>query len=436
MSQHDMTLDNASGLVFRTDANAALQALASQSSGPSAPSPTFPCQVWGDTGTGRLKQRNAANSAWLDKGPLDAPLRDAASQGEFVADTGAANAYVCNFIPAITARSESTPIRFKATNANTGACTINDGIGTVALVGSAHSALQGGEIFANGIAWIQWNTSVGGGSYVLLFCTGGLGQAQLRPPAMQSIAASVASNALTLTWNPQSLTFRNPTLTSGTLVSASAASPLTLTIPSTATLGTVSGQQAQLVLLVAYNGGTPVLCVSNIAGGVDLSEAGVISPTTISAGATSAGVIYSASAVSAGSPYRVVGYIQITEATAGTWATAATLVQGAGGQALAAMQSFGYGQTVQSFTIGTQRVIGTTYVNTTSKPIQINAIGSVTTAGYALTCSINGGLPIYGSPISVANAYSALTCVVPPGATYVIYANGSGATLTAWSEIR
>ncbi|WP_223555324.1 hypothetical protein [Pseudomonas sp. BF-R-01] len=199
MSQHDMTLDNASGLVFRNDANAALQALASQSSGASAPSPTFPCQVWGDTGTGRLKQRNAANSAWLDKGPLDAPLRDAASQGEFVADTGAAGAYVCNFVPALTARSESTPLRFKAANANPGAATINDGLGVVAIVGAAHAALQGGEIIANGIAWIQWNASVGGGSYVLLFCTGAPQQvadatkskhavtlAQIQPPVVGS----------------------------------------------------------------------------------------------------------------------------------------------------------------------------------------------------------------------------------------------------------
>ncbi|MNF60858.1 hypothetical protein D3C84_424820 [compost metagenome] len=199
MSQHDMTLENASGLAFRNDANAALQALASQNSGASAPSPTFPCQVWGDTGTGRLKQRNAANSAWLDKGPLDAPLRDAASQGEFVADTGAAGAYVCNFVPALTARSESTPLRFKAANANTAAATINDGLGVVAIVGAAHAALQGGEIIANGIAWIQWNASVGGGSYVLLFCTGAPQQvadatkskhavtlAQIQPPVVGS----------------------------------------------------------------------------------------------------------------------------------------------------------------------------------------------------------------------------------------------------------
>jgi len=72
MSQHDMTVDNGAGLAVRTDLNNALKALVSQSSGASAPSPTFPCQLWADTGTGRLKQRNSANTAWLDRGVLDA----------------------------------------------------------------------------------------------------------------------------------------------------------------------------------------------------------------------------------------------------------------------------------------------------------------------------------------------------------------------------
>ncbi|PVZ56576.1 phage tail protein [Pseudomonas sp. B1(2018)] len=72
MSQHDMNVANGPGLTFRTDMNQALVALASQSSGPSAPSPSFPCQVWGDTGTGRLKQRNSANTLWIDRGQLDA----------------------------------------------------------------------------------------------------------------------------------------------------------------------------------------------------------------------------------------------------------------------------------------------------------------------------------------------------------------------------
>jgi hypothetical protein len=71
MSQHDMDVGNGPGLTFRNDMNAALQALASQSSGAASPTSTFPCQVWADTGTGRLRQRNSANTAWVDRGALD-----------------------------------------------------------------------------------------------------------------------------------------------------------------------------------------------------------------------------------------------------------------------------------------------------------------------------------------------------------------------------
>ncbi|WP_323566853.1 hypothetical protein [Pseudomonas sp. CCC3.2] len=87
-------------------------------------------------------------------------------------DTGTANAYVCAFTPALTARSEQQPLRFKVKTTNTGTSTFNDGLGAVALVGGAHAALQGGELVANGDAWVQWNTSIGGGAYILLFCTG------------------------------------------------------------------------------------------------------------------------------------------------------------------------------------------------------------------------------------------------------------------------
>lgn len=65
MSQHDMDLANAAGASFRADLNAALVALAGLSSGAAAPSTTFAYQLWADTTTGYLKQRNAANSAWV-----------------------------------------------------------------------------------------------------------------------------------------------------------------------------------------------------------------------------------------------------------------------------------------------------------------------------------------------------------------------------------
>ncbi|EXF95813.1 hypothetical protein HK44_020735 [Pseudomonas fluorescens HK44] len=377
-------------------------------------------------------------------------------------DTGTANTYVCAFTPAITARSEQQPLRFKVKTSNTGASTFNDGLGAVALVGGAHSALQGGELVANGDAWVQWNTSIGGGSYILLFCTGAaeqvapatqsqhatqLGQVQALPSSLQSITASVASSALTLTWAAQPLVFRNATLANGAPVSATPAGTLSLVVPAGATLGTTSGKAAQLVLLVAYNAGTPVLCVGNIAGDLDLSEAGVITPTTISAGATLASTIYSASAVAAGSPYRVLGYIQITEAAAGTWATAPTLVQGAGGQASASF-------------LARKGLSGTAY--TSSTPAANAAFSLTVTAGsFVAPCngvvfashatnspaqpaSISSGVTISGSisgsaaatDIGYSTTVNCVSLAVVQGETVTVTGATSGsATNVAWVSL-
>lgn len=66
MSQHDMDIANASGSAVRADINLALLALASQSSGATAPATTFAYMLWADTTAGILKQRNAANSGWIN----------------------------------------------------------------------------------------------------------------------------------------------------------------------------------------------------------------------------------------------------------------------------------------------------------------------------------------------------------------------------------
>lgn len=73
MSQHDFdisTADANSGVAVRAAINAALQALASNNSGATAPSTTYAYQMWADTTTGLLKIRNAANSAWITVGTL------------------------------------------------------------------------------------------------------------------------------------------------------------------------------------------------------------------------------------------------------------------------------------------------------------------------------------------------------------------------------
>lgn len=65
MSQVDYTISDQSGASFRSDLNATLAAIVSQNSGATEPATMFAYQFWADTTTGILKQRNAANNAWV-----------------------------------------------------------------------------------------------------------------------------------------------------------------------------------------------------------------------------------------------------------------------------------------------------------------------------------------------------------------------------------
>ena len=176
-------------------------------------------------------------------------------------------------------------------------------------------------VYINQLADVEYD----GTDYVVLDAIQRLNQ-------IQPITASVGSSALTVTLNPTTLDFRNTPLTSGTINTRSVGTAISVVVPSTATLGTVSAQQSRLVLLALDNAGTVELAVVNIAGGTNLDETTLISTTAISAGATSASVVYSTTARTS-LPFRVVGYIESTQATAGTWATAPSTIQGQGGQA-------------------------------------------------------------------------------------------------------
>jgi len=169
---------------------------------------------------------------------------------------------------------------------------------------------------------------------------------------IQPISASVGSNALTISASALSLDFRSTTLGSGTVTTV-AGTPASLVISSGSTLGTVSAKQSRLAVLALNNAGTIELAVVNLTGGVDLTETGVIS-TAAEGGAgaaDSANVIYSTTART-NVAYRVIGYIESTQATAGTWATAPSTIQGVGGQAKVLANSMvrlhtanGYGST-------------------------------------------------------------------------------------------
>lgn len=228
------------------------------------------------------------------------------------------------------------------------------------------------------------------------------------------VSASVNASAMTVTLNPCSLAFRSTTLGSGTTSTATVTSPISVVIPSSATLGTVNAVQSQIVVLAINNAGTVELAVVNIAGGTNLDETTLISTTTIGVGSTSASTAYSTTGRSSVA-FRVVGVIISTQAIAGTWITAPSTIQGMGGQALTSMQSIGYGQNWQSVT-GTEGASGTTYYNTTGRPVLYSAVASsnisnVTVGGVTVAAPTGANL--------VATSW-----IVPPGKGYSITHSG------------
>lgn len=127
MAQHDYVLDNQSGLAFRQDLNNALAAIVSANSGASAPSTTYAYQLWADTTAGLLKQRNAANSAWVTIGTLGstnwglAPLASPSFTGiaTFAGDVNLTGTGAIDIPAGTTAQRPASPnsgmIRFNST---------------------------------------------------------------------------------------------------------------------------------------------------------------------------------------------------------------------------------------------------------------------------------------------------------------------------------
>ncbi|MCE1117463.1 gp53-like domain-containing protein [Pseudomonas sp. NMI795_08] len=96
------------------------------------------------------------------------------SDGSYTVDTGTANTYLAAYAPAVTALVDGAVLKFKAKTGNTGASTFSpNGVAAKPIVGGDHAALQGGEIVANGEVWLQYNSSIGGGSWVVVGSSGG-----------------------------------------------------------------------------------------------------------------------------------------------------------------------------------------------------------------------------------------------------------------------
>jgi hypothetical protein len=97
MSQNDFVVANGSGATVRADINSALQALASSSSGATAPSLTYQFQPWFDTTTNILKIRNLANTAWVNVASLVGTVWRLYEQGTLLLDRANTWTALANF---------------------------------------------------------------------------------------------------------------------------------------------------------------------------------------------------------------------------------------------------------------------------------------------------------------------------------------------------
>lgn len=97
------------------------------------------------------------------------------------------------------------------------------------------------------------------------------------------------------------------------------------------------------------------------------------------------------------------------------------------------LEGLGVGQTWQSFTYGTQRVSGTTYTNSTGRPIALN-FRSNTGTGTNAQLTIGGVLfAVTNSDTTNGSAQGQLFAIIPDGVTYSIT---STRTNNFWSELR
>lgn len=241
---------------------------------------------------------------------------------------------------------------------------------------------------------------------------------------IQPVTASVATNALTITLNPTTLDFRSNTLGSGTVTTVSNAAAISVVVSSGSTLGTANAIASRLAVLAINNAGTMELAVVNVAGSVLLDDATLIS-TTAEGGAgaaDSANVIYSTTA-RASVAFRIVGYIESTQATAGTWATAPSVIQGSGGDVkvqrlvsgTAVASTSGTAINFSSIPSWVKRITvtfaGVSTNGTNNVIMTIGDSGGLEVAGYAGAAGRPAGATAFTTAFGLINAMSAVVIV-------------------------
>lgn len=151
MTQHDYNIANQTFPSTRSDLNNALAAVQSLNSGASDPSTTVAGMLAYNTTDTYIKQRNAADSAWLKLfkiGKQGLVPQDGSTL--YAADAGSTDAYAITLDPAPSAYTTGMVVHFKANTINTGTCSLNvNSLGAITLKKDKANDLDTGDILAN-----------------------------------------------------------------------------------------------------------------------------------------------------------------------------------------------------------------------------------------------------------------------------------------------
>lgn len=226
-------------------------------------------------------------------------------------------------LPAVTAFDAPMEFMFVRIDATANTATVNRAGADTFLGGATSFTLSG-----------QSDYRVVAGDATSVWVTVGA-QSNANSSEIQPITATVAASALTLGHaGAVPISYRNPSLASGAVTRVTGGA-LSLVVPSGATLGSIAATPFRLWLAKVLDAGVEYLAVMNtqVVTGTDVdivpvTEDRLISTTAMSAAADSAGVWYS-EAAHANCPMRLVGYVEMTQAAAGTYATAPSVIQGA-----------------------------------------------------------------------------------------------------------
>jgi hypothetical protein len=223
--------------------------------------------------------------------------------------------------------------------------TLFNGFGTwiYARTAAVTLAINAADAFDGAATGASLTIPVGTRAFVSTNATGtwfirGFNQPGFNAPLNLQLNASVSSNNLVIAVkdaNGNDPSPASPVIftvsAGGNSIPRAVTGALSITVPTGATLGTVNGQSNRIWVGVFDNAGSPVLAVYNSLNSTGPAvlawdESTQTSATAVSAGATLPQTWYGASGITTKS-FRVLGYVESTQATAGTWTSAPSKTQ-------------------------------------------------------------------------------------------------------------